>query len=69
MPICQQAGHLTLMQMLVVQVNTAGHVELFSHDDTQRIHSITAVNEYKGNLYLGHLGTDYVAEVHLKALQ
>eukprot|EP00891_Asterochloris_glomerata_P008778 jgi/Astpho2/8778/e_gw1.00128.33.1_t len=53
----------------IIKVNTAGHVELFSHDDTQRIHSITAVNEYKGNLYLGHLGTDYVAEVHLKDLQ
>ena len=52
-----------------MQVNTAGHVELFTHDHTKEIHSITAVNEYKGKLYLGHLGTDFVAEVHLKDLQ
>lgn len=36
------------------------------HDPTGNISSVTAITEYNGKLYTGHLGSDYIAVLDLK---
>ena len=52
--------------LLWVQVSPEGKVLQSLHDPTGDISFVTAVTEYNGKLYNGHLGRDYITVLDLK---
>lgn len=57
---CLKAG------LLRVQVSPEGKVLQSLHDPTGDISFVTAITEYGGKLYTGHLGRDYITVLDLK---
>lgn len=55
-----------MLKLFWLQVSPKGKVLQSLHDPSGNISMITAVTEYAGKLYMGHLHRDYIAVLDLK---
>ncbi len=58
-PIC-------VLHACLLQVSPRGKVLQSFHDPSGNISMVTAVTEYNGKLYTGHLSRDYITVLDLK---